>query len=480
MADLSLPDLMQMKAPENMYFDHLYSEFLMVGSGLNSPPASDAEAKVAALHEKRQAGTLNWNDVYLFELIIADIQPASTLRGKIMSLRHDYLSVAGQAEYEEYMASRPKNLLDPPDPSAPPDTHANYEKLLREDSKDLLKRLYLRYAVLPVREQKLKHLTLRAAFLCGGFLLMLIVFTVAMLVKDGRIPSISIYVVMFAGAMGGFVSALQRIQSSPTQGDSIYNLSMLFHGSYAFFVAPLTGSIFAILLYLMFTGGVIKGSFFPSIYTPSGITTRLSARPADDNNNTNGGGNANSLRGGNNNANGGSNTNGGNGNANGNTANAVGNSNRGATNVNGGANRNVNSNTNGSNTNVNANAVPPGSLTDNTANPNVNAVNSNTANTNVNAANANGNANSGGNIPAGGATPSPNASPTRPPAPAAQDVATSSIGIRQFLAESGPAGGEDYALLIIWSFIAGFAERFVPDALNRLVAGKQGGGQTQA
>jgi hypothetical protein len=475
MADPSLADLMQMKAPENMYFDHLYSEFLMLESNLTSPPASDAEAKVAALHDKRQAGTLDWNDVYLFELIIADTQPASTLRGKILSLRHDYLSVAGQAEYEEYMASRPKNLLDPPDPSALPDAHANYEKLLREDSKDLLKRLYLRYAVLPVREQKLKHLTLRAAFLCGGFLLILIVFTVAMLIKDGRIPSISIYVVMFAGAMGGFVSALQRIQSSPTQGDSIYNLSMLFHGTYAFFVAPLTGSIFSILLYLMFTGGVIKGSFFPSIYTPSGSTTRLSARP-DDANNMNGNGNANSSKGSTNNANGGSNTNGGNGNGNGNTANAGGNSNRGAMNGNAGPNRNINSNTNGSNTNANANAGSLDNLTDNSANLNVNVANSNTANANVKAANANGNANSSGNVAAGGETQSP----PPPPTPAAQDVATSSIGIRQFLTDSGPAGGEDYALLIIWSFIAGFAERFVPDALNRLVVGKHGGGQTKA
>ena len=58
--------------------------------------------------------------------------------------------------------------------------------------------------------------------------------------KRNRLPSIPLFVVLVSGAMGGFVSALQRIQSSPTEGDSVYNLSLLYHGSYAVFVSPLT------------------------------------------------------------------------------------------------------------------------------------------------------------------------------------------------------------------------------------------------
>lgn len=38
-----------------------------------------------------------------------------------------------------------------------------------------------------------------------------------------------------------------------------------------------------------------------------------------------------------------------------------------------------------------------------------------------------------------------------------------------FLKETGPASTADYGKLLVWVFIAGFAERFVPDILDRFV-----------
>ena len=79
--------------------------------------------------------------------------------------------------------------------------------------------------------------------------------------------------------------------------------------------------------------------------------------------------------------------------------------------------------------------------------------------------------------PAPAPSPSPTASPAPTPSPApsaATPVATSGVlRIRDFLRETGPVDGVAYALLIVWSFLAGFAERLVPDTLNRLVAKNQ-------
>lgn len=401
----------QMYAPELLYFDHLYSEYLAIKSAIHD---EEAKAFIDKLPAKRDVAELSWNDVYYFELILANFQPVEKLRSKIMRLRYDYRSVAGQKEFDDYMASKPPDLMSPPDPTDPP--HANkvdYEKLLREDLKYLLGRLYLRYAILPIRETRLKGLTLYAAGLCL-FSLMALLGIVAYLFLEGgisgtttlagteKISSLTIFVVVVTGAMGGFVSALQRIQSPPTEGDSLYNLSLLFYGSYSVFIAPITGAIFAILLYLMFTSQILTGSFFPTIYTPPPTTVaQLSSQ---------------------------------------------------------------NETPTPSPSPTPTPTPSPSPQPSASLSPRATPTPSPSPQTEVT------------NEASISASPPPSPSPSASPSPSPSPVATpkpvpkKSLGVKEFLAQSGPAGGSDYALLIIWCFIAGFAERLVPDALDRVIS----------
>jgi hypothetical protein len=74
--------------------------------------------------------------------------------------------------------------------------------------------------------------------------------------------------------------------------------------------------------------------------------------------------------------------------------------------------------------------------------------------------------------PTPGATPSvtPTSTPSPSPSASPSPQQTGVLRARDFLQRTGPKDGASFALLMIWSFIAGFAERLVPDTLNRLVA----------
>lgn len=67
-------------------------------------------------------------------------------------------------------------------------------------------------------------------------------------------------------------------------------------------------------------------------------------------------------------------------------------------------------------------------------------------------------------------TPTPEQVVTTTHTPLTDTQKTGILQIKDFLKETGPRDGVSFALLIVWSFIAGFAERLVPDTLNRLVA----------
>ena len=387
-----------------LFFGHLNSEYLAF-----KPLITDYGVlnRLEEISQKRVKLQLTWSDIYAFDLTLVDLRPAESLIRKAFDARARYRSVAGQKEYDEYLASKPMDLgaVQIDWDADPPKADVLIERELRADIKYLLNKVYLYYALLPMREGLRDQMTKRAVVLTAGVVMVIglallinIIFSVTF-PKYNEFSAVFITVlqVMMAGIVGGCVSMLQRIQSTPSDGDALFNLAALTSGWRGIMLAPVYGGIFAILLFVLFAGGVLNGAVFPTIVTPERSKPETPAAASADS--------------------------------------------------------------------VPTPAVSPSSGQAATAQELTQLKTTD------------------GATPAG-STATPEApipkSPTPTPNPAASPSAGRSrvLAIDKFLRETGPASGVSYALLIVWSFLAGFAERLVPDTLNRLVqknANTQGG-----
>lgn len=344
-----------------IYFDHLSGEY----SHLAETISVDAKKKCEEIEAKRKNGTLKWDDIYAYQLVFAEHLDIETLKNKIISLRIKYQNLVSTLDYDNYVTLRAFDLTK--------SLSAQDTESLRADYQYLLDEFYLRYAYISAREDLRTKLLRYGTLLTVVFFILAAGVTLLAFITENiyltRISNFSstIFVVVFAGITGAFVSMQQRFQSVSNEDDPIYNLALLWHGWFSIFLTPLSGAIFAVILYLFFVSGFLTGSIFPTISTidkpPGEIELTMEVEP-----------------------------------------------------------------------DAASDEQPP-------SNTNVVEAPKNNANT---------------------------TNETRMKA-----VQPKILGLTGFLPNTGPKTGKDLALLLIWSFIAGFAERFVPDTLMRLVNQKK-------
>ena len=424
-----------------LFFDHLCSEYLTLKSTIKN---TELTALLDSLQEKRLKSKLTWSDIYSFDLALVDVRPLENLVRKAFDARAKYRSVAGQKEFDEYLASKPPDLtailiappkesqngaqagaVPPPGPPAgqpppappagppPPgaqladisDSAQIVQRVLRADIKYLLSKFYLYYAMLPMRENLREQLTTRAVTLTKWILALIVALILAsfgggLILKrfsdyGDLIGAFGVTVgsVAFAGIVGGCVSMLQRIQSAPSEGDALFNLAALTNGWRGLSLSPLYGGIFASLLFILFAAGLLQGSAFPKIETATGTLVEK---------------------------------------------------------ANGEQTKNQNP----------APAATPGA----TPSTDTQASTTNTQATTTDT--------QAGTTPTQRTTDTQRTAETQRSAETQRPTETQRtiLHVKDFLQGTGPRDGVSFALLMIWSFIAGFAERLVPDTLNRLVA----------
>lgn len=92
-----------------------------------------------------------------------------------------------------------------------------------------------------------------------------------MLAKAGSIPWTTL--IFIAGTVGGVVNSFRRIQKlslSPVRKSNPMTGSLV---TIQIYVSPFVGGVFAIVLYLIFMSGLIKGSLFPAFQSAEGSFT---------------------------------------------------------------------------------------------------------------------------------------------------------------------------------------------------------------
>ncbi|HVF50308.1 MAG TPA: hypothetical protein VNA19_09495 [Pyrinomonadaceae bacterium] len=267
------------------YFDHLHSEYVRIASTIDDKKNQMLGARMGTLIERRKKGELTWHDVYVFDLEMLDLLSDEDLVRKAYDMRSKYRSIAGARDYDAYIASKPPDLttLQLEAIKKPEIQESVATEVLRADIRYLLGQFYLHYAMMPLREglrDELTRLARKWTFIfMGVFSLLSILFLIIQTQSSpppsdaGRLAILKeavawpVWWVVCAGIMGGCVSMLQRIQSTPNEGDALYNLAALSHGWKGISLSPLYGVIFAMLLYVLFTAGILQGTVFPEIVT---------------------------------------------------------------------------------------------------------------------------------------------------------------------------------------------------------------------
>jgi len=90
-----------------LFFDHLFSEYMALRHRITD---QDTVALLDSLHEKRTRGELTWSDIYTFDLALIEERPLENLIRKAYDARARYRAIAGQKEFDEYLASKPPDL----------------------------------------------------------------------------------------------------------------------------------------------------------------------------------------------------------------------------------------------------------------------------------------------------------------------------------------------------------------------------------
>jgi uncharacterized membrane protein len=191
-----------------------------------------------------------WPDLYRLEVLSLKARSEEELRRSAWAIRLRFRNIAGEGNYQAYLASIP------PDPAT-----ASRDQLLA-DLQTLLRRTYYLLILLPVSERVRQRL-LRYAAVVGSVCVGAII---AIAFLGGHLLLFA--VALLAGAIGGTMSLVQRLLQLNDADPLILRMSDRAAFIQSAIIPPISGAIFSALLFMLFASGILKGPLFPE-FIPS-------------------------------------------------------------------------------------------------------------------------------------------------------------------------------------------------------------------
>jgi len=233
------------------YFAQLRAQYQLL---LEETPAHPRASIAQLIANADQApDSVTWADVFTLETAylyaLADSGDLDRLRAEVLYVRKRYRDIIGPAAYVEYAQS----------------VSADVSKLtvgaLRAELMALAERIRYIYTFVPPKEAVRNKMAMDAAWWSLGAIVFGLIIYAALWSLTWAI--VTILVVAFVGEMGGFLSVQQRLQSSGGD-DPLYKELLLTNGWFSVVViAPISGAVFAVVLYFIFVGGLMTGGLFP-------------------------------------------------------------------------------------------------------------------------------------------------------------------------------------------------------------------------
>lgn len=261
-----MDSLLRLQAWDCEYFRHMIAEWNVLNVPTNDPDAARIEALIANFNKDTNHNSIHRGHLLEFEQTILRHQSEDALIQQASVLRLRYRDIVGDRQFASY-----KEITLPD--CRPLDEKS--KQTLLDDLSTLVGFIHWRYVLAPFRDKERTALTI-SALIWVAIYTVIWVLIVTMSARWHHSPFLAVFAtVLYAGVLGGFISALRRMQSINDDTDSVFVIQGIAGADFWLWFSPLLGGVFAIVAYLFFLSGLVGGMVFPNFREPVEATRDL-------------------------------------------------------------------------------------------------------------------------------------------------------------------------------------------------------------